>query len=43
MRVVMSTRTPVYANALALALGSTEPGLATAGEGIDLGHWRDAC
>jgi 3-oxoacyl-[acyl-carrier-protein] synthase-3 len=39
-RIVLSTRTPAYSNALALASRGDEPGIAVAGEGLDLELWR---
>ena len=38
-RLTLSVRTPVYANALAIAAGGDGPGIRTAGDGIDLGLW----
>ena len=38
-RLTLSVRTPVYANALAVAAGPGGPGIRTAGDGIDLGRW----
>ena len=38
-RVALSVRTPVYANAMAIAAHRDDLGLAVAGEGVDLERW----
>lgn len=38
-RVTMSVRTPVYANALAIAAHSSDLAIRVAGEGVDIGLW----
>lgn len=40
-RIVMSLRTNVYANALAIRGDGVGPGIAVAGHGLDLGLWAD--
>jgi 3-oxoacyl-[acyl-carrier-protein] synthase III len=39
-RIVLSTRTPVYSNAIALRSHGAEPDIAVAGEGLDIDLWR---
>jgi len=41
-RVTMSVRTPVYANALAIAARGDDLAIRTAGEGLDVARWADA-
>jgi hypothetical protein len=38
-RVTLSVRTPVYANALAIAAHSTDLAIRVAGEGVELALW----
>jgi 3-oxoacyl-[acyl-carrier-protein] synthase III len=39
-RIVMSVRTPVYSAALGIRANGETPGIAVAGEGVDLALWR---
>jgi 3-oxoacyl-[acyl-carrier-protein] synthase III len=39
-RIVLSTRTPVYSNALAIRSRGGEPGIEVGGEGLDLRLWE---
>ena len=39
-RIVLSTRTPVYSNALAIRAAAAGHGIAAGGSGIDLAHWE---
>jgi 3-oxoacyl-[acyl-carrier-protein] synthase III len=41
-RIVMSTRTTVYSNALAIRSKGEEPGIRVAGTGLDVGRWSSA-